>query len=179
MVSEMSPRRLLSCGHVSETRFVSKTSPQPGRDSCSSTELVCPGIESSSSVSCYLYRQDSQTWVVARDKCHELGGYLVAVETTGEMSSLVEVALISDPEFSMIFFWTGLNDRSSEGVYTWETVGGTFSSSDSLCESGEPNPQKADAEDCADLNLYPELTRTLIHDAECSLKQPYICEFQP
>ncbi|XP_071479986.1 snaclec salmorin subunit A-like [Diadema antillarum] len=108
----------LSCAleGVTDPSLLETTSRSRGQ-----TDIVCPG-DASSSDSCYLYRQDQQTWEVARDTCDELGGYLVAIETPSELSTIREGVLPLSYHTNTTFpaVWTGLNDRSSEGVYTWE-----------------------------------------------------------
>ncbi|XP_071501042.1 macrophage mannose receptor 1-like [Diadema antillarum] len=120
---------------------------------CAHPELLCPSPDLSSPDSCYLYRQDSQPWEVARDSCDELGGYLVAIETPSEFSRIVEVLLISNPGSSYFYAWTGLNDRSSEGVYTWERVGGTLPTYSSLWYIDRPDPNNAEIQDCIGARL--------------------------
>ncbi|XP_071479985.1 perlucin-like protein [Diadema antillarum] len=141
---------------------------------CAHPEIVCPGGASSPD-SCYLYRQDRlQTWEVARDRCNELGGYLVVIETPGELSSIREDVLIS--HYGITTFpriWTGLNDRSSEGIYTWERVGGTFPLSSSMWEWGQPWGPSAAEQDCGSYKGYA------LRDDPCSQQMSYICEFGP
>ncbi|XP_072182284.1 CD209 antigen-like protein C [Diadema setosum] len=138
---------------------------------CANPDIVCPG-NASSPDSCYLYRQDQQPWEEARDACDKLGGYLVAIETPSELSSIREDVLISHYGITTIpWIWIGLNDRSTEGVYTWERVGGTLPVSSSMWKSDQPNPDFAGNQDCMSFN------GRVLRDDPCSMKTTYICEF--
>ncbi|XP_072182299.1 perlucin-like protein [Diadema setosum] len=136
--------------------------------------LVCPGFTSSPD-SCYLYRpHDRQPWEGARDRCHELGGYLVAMETPDELSSIREELLISHygiEDFK--FMWTGLNDRMSEGVYTWVEVGGTLAVTSKMWRDGQPWTPPGFDHDCISFRGYT------VEDFSCNASLTYICEFKP
>ncbi|XP_072182318.1 perlucin-like protein [Diadema setosum] len=141
------------------------------RPACMTADIFCPG-HASSPDSCYLYRQDQQPWMVARDTCDNLGGYLVAMETPNELSSIREDVLISYYGITTFpWIWTGLNDRSTEGVYTWERVGGTFPLSSAMWVRGQPYWVSAGSQDCGSFNGY------YVSDSSCSVKLSYICEF--
>ncbi|XP_071510176.1 C-type lectin domain family 3 member A-like [Diadema antillarum] len=138
---------------------------RPGAD------IVCPGDVSSPN-SCYLYRQDRQPWEVARDECVKLGGYLVAIETRSELSSIRQDVLISHYGMRTLpSMWVGLNDRSREGVYTWEGVGGTLPLSSSMWKPGQPYWVSAGKEDCIGFDGYR------LQDGPCRAALRYICEF--
>ncbi|XP_071477749.1 perlucin-like protein [Diadema antillarum] len=136
-------------------------------------DVVCPG-DASSPDSCYLYRQDQQTWEVARDTCDELGGYLVAMGTQSEQSSIRNDVLASHygiTTFSGI--WVGLNDRLSEQFYTWEHVGGTLPHSSGVWGGGPPLRSTGVNQDC--IYLYANG----LSDDYCYRVKPFICEFKP
>ncbi|XP_071497183.1 perlucin-like protein [Diadema antillarum] len=139
---------------------------------CGHPGLVCPGSPSSTD-SCYFFsNQDSQSWEVARDRCDELGGYLVAIETPSELSRIREDVLIS--HYGVTTFqtmWTGLNDRSSEGVYTWERAGGTLPVSSSMWMNGQPWAPSGQDQDCGGFTGYAVL------DNVCNELKQYLCEF--
>ncbi|XP_072182285.1 macrophage mannose receptor 1-like [Diadema setosum] len=135
--------------------------------------VVCPG-DASSPDSCYLYRQDIKTWDVARDTCSDLGGYLVAMETENELSSIRQDVLVS--HYGMATFpsiWIGLNDRSTEGVYTWERVGGTLPLSSPMWRFDQPWDVTAPQQDCVDFDGY------VFRDNACGEQVGYMCEFTP
>ncbi|XP_071506038.1 perlucin-like protein [Diadema antillarum] len=141
---------------------------------CAHPGLVCPGDESSPD-SCYVYRQDLHTWEVARDTCDELGGYLVVIETSDELTSIRDDVLISHYGISITTFrwmWTGLNDRASEGFFTWERAGGTLALSSSMWHPNQPLARTAAEQDCGAFNGYE------LRDDPCSWQTSYICEFR-
>ncbi|XP_071476719.1 lithostathine-1-alpha-like [Diadema antillarum] len=134
-------------------------------------QVACPG-DPSSPDSCYLHHQDQQTWEVARDRCRDLGGYLVAIETQSEMISLVNVLISHYGITPVPRTWTGLNDRSTEGVYTWEHAGGTLPLSSTMWEPGQPWGRSAMGQDCV------AMEGNEIKDSHCSDQYGYICEFR-
>ncbi|XP_071497182.1 CD209 antigen-like [Diadema antillarum] len=134
-------------------------------------DIVCPG-DASSPDSCYLYSQDTQPWEVAQNTCDELGGYLVAIETPAELFSIREDVLISHYGITTFpWIWTGLNDRSTEGDYTWERVGGTLPVSSIMWNRGQPNDNARRNQNCVSFNGFK------LRDDPCSMKTTYICEF--
>ncbi|XP_071489471.1 CD209 antigen-like protein D [Diadema antillarum] len=136
-------------------------------------DIVCPS-DPSSPDSCYIYRQDQQPWEVARDTCDELGGYLVAIETPSELSSIREDVLIAHYGITTFpWIWIGLNDLATEGVYTWERVGSTLSVSSSMWDhdDNQPNPRYAANQDCMTFN------GRVLRDDHCSMVTTYMCEF--
>ncbi|XP_071488964.1 brevican core protein-like [Diadema antillarum] len=138
---------------------------------CAHPDTFCPGGASSPN-SCYLYRQDQQPWEVARDTCYELGGYLVAIETPSELSSIREDVLTAHYEITTFSqMWIGLNDRSTEGVYTWERVGVTLSPASDLWNGGQPNDHSRSNQNCVSFN------GAKFWDNPCTIDFSYICEF--
>ncbi|XP_072182106.1 perlucin-like protein [Diadema setosum] len=120
--------------------------------------------------SCYLYRNDSLSWTAARDSCVQLGGYLVAFQTPEEMTSVLEYLTSMLGSDGANSFWTGLNDCSEEGTFTWTTVGGALPLSSSMWKSGEPN-DSGYAEDCT------QALGNKLNDKSCGALLKYVCEF--
>ncbi|XP_072182105.1 echinoidin-like [Diadema setosum] len=123
------------------------------------------------SESCYLYRYDSLSWTAARDSCVQLGGYLVAIQTPEEMTSVREYLTSTYGSDAAENFWIGLNDRSEEGSFTWTAVGGVLPLASTMWHSGEPNNDGYD-EDCT------EMVGNGFNDLPCRLLLPYICELE-
>ncbi|XP_072171999.1 lactose-binding lectin l-2-like [Diadema setosum] len=129
----------------------------------------CPegwSLRYSESESCYLYQSNAVTWTAARDSCVQLGGYLAAIQTPEEMTSVREYLTSASVNH---FVWTGLNDRDSEGTFTWIGFSGALPLSSSLWSPGEPN-DSYNREDCVvtDGNNF--------YDASCDRSFSYLCE---
>ncbi|XP_071497178.1 macrophage mannose receptor 1-like [Diadema antillarum] len=172
---ECVPNPCLNGGTCSETleEFTCKCqTPYVGKR-CE-VEAVSPGSLSSSD-SCYFFStQDPKPWEKARDSCDELGGYLLALETPSELSTIQNEVFISHYGVqNSAKVWTGLNDLYSEGVYEWTRAGGTLPLSSSMWKAGQPNPNTADIQDCVVLRDYE------LRDTSCSSELSYICEFSP
>ncbi|XP_072162963.1 brevican core protein-like [Diadema setosum] len=137
-------------------------------------DAVYPGSVSSAG-SCYLFSaQDQQTWEVARDRCDELGGHLVTIETSGKLMTIqndILLSLYGVPPTDKV--WTGLSDTSSEGVYEWEGTGETLPISSSLWDPGQPRADTAEEQDCIFLRTYS------LRDTYCYNEFSYLCEFGP
>ncbi|XP_071477879.1 lactose-binding lectin l-2-like [Diadema antillarum] len=123
--------------------------------------------------SCYLYRTDSLSWTAARDSCVQLGGHLAAIQTPEEMTRVWGYLTSMYGTGAARNFWTGLNDRSEEGVFTWTRVGGILPRSSSMWRDGEPNNSKGD-EDC--IGTFGD--GQSLNDYRCDISWPYICELQ-
>ncbi|XP_072182107.1 perlucin-like protein [Diadema setosum] len=134
----------------------------------------CPegwSLRYSESESCYLYQSNAVTWTAARDSCVQLGGYLAAIQTPEEMTSVREYVTSKYGTFVGPWVWIGLNDRDSEGTFTWIDFGGALPLSSSLWNPGEPN--NAYNEDCIVAN------GNALNDAPCGWSYPYLCELYP
>ncbi|XP_071501001.1 C-type lectin BfL-2-like [Diadema antillarum] len=119
--------------------------------------------------SCYLHQSNALTWTAARDSCVQLGGYLAAIQTPEEMTSVREYVTSKYGTFVGPWVWTGLNDRDSERTFTWIDFGGALPLSSSLWNPGEPSNGNNN-EHCVAANGQK------LNDAPCSTSYPYLCE---
>ena len=106
------------------------------------------------------------SWPTARDACRADGYELVTLNDSAENTFVDGVA----DTYTTGKWWTGFNDRASEGSWVW--VSGQASTY-APWAAGEPNNGGGD-EDCGQINrFHPALTW---NDEPCSTPFPYICE---
>ncbi len=106
---------------------------------------------------------ESLNWINAHNKCLASGGNLVTIQSAAENNAVA--ALMPSPST----FWIGLNDRYTEGSYSWTSGEATVYFN---WELGQPN---GGSEDCVGANT----TTGLWHDISCTgvNRTYYICEY--
>ncbi len=122
--------------------------------------------QSLSSESEYRIVTTGMDWSSAQAHCQSLGsGYNLATVNDAEEDS----RLLRDLQaLGLVRTWIGLNDRNSEGTFSW--VGGSSSYTHWL--QGEPNNTNSN-EDCTE--LAPDWGGVW-NDSNCALLRPFICE---
>ena len=114
----------------------------------------------------YQFCTTAASWTTGRDACRADGYELVTINDSAENTWVDGVA----DSYTTGKWWTGFNDRASEGSWVW--VSGQ-SSSYAPWGAGEPN-NGGGSEDCGQINrFHPALTW---NDEPCSTPFPYICE---
>ncbi|WP_437734562.1 C-type lectin domain-containing protein [Sorangium sp. So ce1335] len=113
----------------------------------------------------YLFCDGQESWTDARATCASQGMSLVTLNDAEEEAWVNRLASAHSTQK----WWIGLNDRASEGAFTWD-------SGDAVSYTNwypfEPN--NVGNEDCAQLNrFYPEPGW---NDEPCSLHLRFICE---
>jgi cysteine-rich repeat protein len=137
-----------------------------GCDARCKIEVECPG-ELGPGGACYLFVTTGFSWRDARDNCRGWGGDLVVVDTATEAAWLSLIRGFTGTA------WIGLNDRGSEGNYTWSSGA---SSSYRAWASGEPN-NRFFSEDCVE--QYGQDggdNRARWNDSNCDDRRNAICE---
>ena len=137
-----------------------------GCDARCKLEVECPG-ELGPGGACYLFVTTGFSWRDARDNCRGWGGDLVVVDTATEAAWLSLIRGFTGTA------WIGLNDRGSEGNYTWSSGA---SSSYRAWASGEPN-NRFFSEDCVE--QYGQDggdNRARWNDSNCDDRRNAICE---
>lgn len=137
-----------------------------GCDARCKVEVDCPG-EVGPGGACYLFVTTAFSWRDARDNCRGWGGDLVVVDTATEAAWLSLIRGFTGTA------WIGLNDRGSEGNYTWSSGA---SSGYRAWASGEPN-NRFFSEDCVE--QYGQDggdNRARWNDSNCDDRRNAICE---
>jgi len=137
---------------------------------CAHTILVCDGTPVCTKQSFgghdYLFCDNAQSWDDASVSCEGQGSTLLQLNDATEENWVYHVI----NGISTQKWWMGLNDRASEGTFSWH--GGspvTYSN----FYAGEPNNAGGN-EDCGQLNrFYPA---SGWNDEPCSLHLRYVCE---
>lgn len=62
----------------------------------------------------YALVKDAVTWHVAKQRCEEMGGHLVCMETPAEIQFVTNLCSTSS-----LFTWAGASDEESEGEWKW------------------------------------------------------------
>eukprot|EP00092_Neocalanus_flemingeri_P049722 GFUD01057247.1.p1 GENE.GFUD01057247.1~~GFUD01057247.1.p1 ORF type:complete len:219 (+),score=43.29 GFUD01057247.1:62-718(+) len=68
----------------------------------------------------YVFLGEPLTWHEARDKCKELGGYLVEINSKGENDLLRSTVIDMGWQDLKLDFWLGLNDIEEAGTWVWD-----------------------------------------------------------
>ncbi|TNN53351.1 Macrophage mannose receptor 1 [Liparis tanakae] len=128
-------------------------------------ELRCSGLDwYEFGDFCYKPFEDKQTWQDAQDTCRTLGAELVSVLSGTEQSWLESYLYLATSDV-----WTGLNDLSVSGLFSWsdeEMV--TFTH----WAPGEPNNHDGFTEDCVE--MLHQSGRW--NDVSCTELNTYICK---
>jgi len=137
-------------------------------DDVADDSSVCPcDVEyySSDYLNPYMFCSSAQAWTTAQSECDSYGYHMLTIDDATEDSWVDTTA----DSYSTSKWWFGLNDRDSEGTFTWEDGS---SSTYTNWRSGEPNDSNSN-EDCAQLNRWTDGTW---NDEPCSSSFYYICE---
>ena len=113
----------------------------------------------------YLFCTTAASWTAGRNTCLNVNYDLAAIGSASEDSWLNSTA----DTYSTQKWWTGFNDRASEGTWEWSN-GETVSYTN--WNSGEPNNSGGN-EDCGQLNRF---SGTTWNDEPCGASFRYICE---
>ncbi|XP_052084536.1 low affinity immunoglobulin epsilon Fc receptor-like [Mytilus californianus] len=118
---------------------------------------------------CYMFRYDRLTWKQAKHECENYKAYLVKIETSTENRWISHEITVS-ARSSHDQIWTGLNDLSREGHFTWVLDHSSVGFSN--WNTGEPDDGSR-GEDCGSIHTNG---RSTWNDAPCAYKTGYICE---
>jgi hypothetical protein len=102
----------------------------------------------------YALISDKATWHVAKRRCEEMGGHLVAIETAMEEQFVKQLC-------GQVTAWVGASDEDEEGIWKWVTG-----------ERIELRIQSDNPEDNS-LALYKQVW----HDVTPGTRYAYICEW--
>ncbi|MGE0546563.1 MAG: lectin-like protein [Kofleriaceae bacterium] len=121
----------------------------------------------------YLFCNVAMTWVGADDLCAMHSYDLVQIDSAAENTY---VRATADTLIGAQTLFIGANDRTTEGLWEWDnetafwsngvTIPGKFA----LWDTGEPNGQIDDGEDCGNLK-----TNGSWNDDACSTMRPFVC----
>ncbi|KAF7670458.1 hypothetical protein LDENG_00124850 [Lucifuga dentata] len=113
---------------------------------------------------CYFFSTDTKTWMEAHVYCLSQNSDLTSIRDIHERLWLTT-------QIGTEIFWTGLNDRITEGVYEWSD-GSPFIEYLSYWNEGQPDNWN-DNEDCGQV-LGSHYGRW--NDENCDVKRKYICK---
>uniref|UniRef100_A0A671XI36 C-type lectin domain-containing protein n=2 Tax=Sparus aurata TaxID=8175 RepID=A0A671XI36_SPAAU len=130
---------------------------------------------------CYYFSTDQLTWEQAREKCQQIGGALVKIESEDEQSFLMQTLRHKMTE-KEDRFWIGLTDSVTEGTWLWPD-GTPLNKSLTFWRKGEPdnwtevnNTQYVDGEDCVRMGEKCESGLKWWFDEPCTAPHKCICE---
>jgi cysteine-rich repeat protein len=112
---------------------------------------------------CLVFRNNNDDWVAHRDACTGIGGALVTIDNAIENVWLRYLSTIPND------FWIGLNDRTTENTFVWQS-GSTAAYRN--WSAGEPNDFGVGAEDCAAYVIGDGLW----NDIDCGSNVRALCE---
>lgn len=115
---------------------------------------------------CYLQEYIPREWAQAEERCEELGGHLVAIDSAKELEHLADW-IISD-------VWIGGTDAKHEGKFYW-TNGQPWSFAS--WKDGAPSDPNGNR-DCVMLAT-PNGSFPVYTCRSCTDEHPYICESSP
>jgi hypothetical protein len=124
----------------------------------------CVEVEGPHPGSTWVLCHAPRTWEGAHEDCLSRGGELVTIDGEETQVALVRRAL----SHQWRSWWLGLNDRDTEGSFTWsDRTSSTFGH----WNDGEPNDY-AGREDCVELTPWGG---GLWNDLPCDRELPYVC----
>jgi large repetitive protein len=138
-------------------------------DGTADSTAVCPcpvEYRSGDLTNPYMFCTSSGSWVSAHATCNTYGYELVTITSAAENAWVDTTA----DTYSTGKWWTGLNDRASEGTFVWASG---ESVSYTNWHAGEPN-DSGTSEDCVQLNRFHP-TQTW-NDEPCGRGFAYVCE---
>ncbi|XP_026880092.2 macrophage mannose receptor 1 [Electrophorus electricus] len=128
-------------------------------------ELRCPSDDwHEFSEFCYKPYEQKRTWYEARASCRRLGAELVSIMSLTEQSWLESYLYLANSDV-----WTGLNDLTVSGYYTWSD---NHEAKFTYWAPGEPNNHLGFNEDCVE--MYQQTGRW--NDVTCTELNTYICK---
>jgi Lectin C-type domain len=115
---------------------------------------------------CYLQESKPREWAVAEQRCVDIGGHLVAIDSVDELERLAKRV---DPDV-----WIGGTDATTEGEFVWTNGQPWLFAS---WKNGLPTDANGDR-DCVTLDTSGG--DFLVFDARpCTEKRAYVCERSP
>ncbi|XP_056117669.1 C-type lectin domain family 4 member E-like isoform X1 [Rhinichthys klamathensis goyatoka] len=120
----------------------------------------------------YVFSNDTMDWDSSRERCQDLGGDLVIINSSEEQEFLAQQTVSSN---ALVLHWIGLTDRHTEGTWLW--VDNTPLNSNLSWWIFPPDDHDTHdplGEDCAVLNGY--LRGEKWGDISCLKKERSICE---
>eukprot|EP00092_Neocalanus_flemingeri_P054627 GFUD01064359.1.p1 GENE.GFUD01064359.1~~GFUD01064359.1.p1 ORF type:complete len:250 (+),score=57.08 GFUD01064359.1:81-830(+) len=117
----------------------------------------------------YAFLGEPRTWYEARDKCKEIGGYLLEINSQEEQDLIEKTTKALGWAELKLHIWLGLNDKEREGTFVWEHSQQGVSDGLTNWEAGQPN-NYGDNEDCCYTGFKGTISGKW-HDAPCDFKQ--------
>ncbi|XP_039542025.1 C-type lectin domain family 4 member E-like [Pimephales promelas] len=120
----------------------------------------------------YVFSNDTMDWDNSRERCQDLGGDLVIINSSEEQEFLAPQSVSSN---ALVLHWIGLTDRQTEGTWLW--VDNTPLNSNLswwIFPTDDHDAHDPLGEDCAVLNGY--LRGEKWGDISCLKKERSICE---
>ena len=117
---------------------------------------------------------EQKTWTEGQDFCKSIGSNLATVTTKGQLEMVVSVNEV----YSITKAWIGLNDRDSEGNFSWIDGSSCDYTNTGLCiddphfAKGEPHPYGV-SENCVQLNTF--LEGGSFNDVDCNNRLSFLC----
>ncbi|XP_064602768.1 macrophage mannose receptor 1-like [Liolophura sinensis] len=136
----------------------------------------CPSTWIDQDAACYFFQpgnseNTSLTWYEARDRCRDLAlpanGFLVALSSRTEQEFVIQNVMGFGPDATA--FWTGLNDRFDEGLWTYDTDFNNPPDMSLIQWNTEPNGGQ-------DANCAVIMSGARYDDQDCNIKHNFICE---
>ncbi|KAK9977918.1 hypothetical protein ABG768_019698 [Culter alburnus] len=120
----------------------------------------------------YVFSNNTKDWNSSRERCQDLGGDLVIINSIEEQEFLAQQIVTSN---ALVLHWIGLTDRQTEGTWLW--VDNTPLNNNLSWWIFPPDDHDTSdplGEDCAVLNGY--LRGEKWGDISCLKKERSICE---
>eukprot|EP00092_Neocalanus_flemingeri_P081679 GFUD01102073.1.p1 GENE.GFUD01102073.1~~GFUD01102073.1.p1 ORF type:complete len:277 (+),score=66.81 GFUD01102073.1:57-887(+) len=95
----------------------------------------------------YAFLGEPRTWYEAREKCKEIGGYLVEINSQEEQDLIVSTSQALGWDGLKLTIWLVLNDIKTEGKWVWDHSQKRVNDGYTNWHVGEPN--NSGNEDCA------------------------------
>ncbi|XP_067285072.1 C-type lectin domain family 4 member E-like [Pseudorasbora parva] len=120
----------------------------------------------------YLFLNNTKDWFSSRERCQDLGGDLVIINSIEEQEFLAQQIVSSD---ALVLHWIGLTDRQTEGTWLWvDNTPLNINLSWWVFPPDDYDVHDPSGEDCAVLNGY--LRGEKWGDISCLKKERSICE---
>lgn len=134
------------------------------------------GWKKSGNIFYKLETNDRASYAVAKARCQGNGGRLAAkiLRDPAAVKEMIKGRIVNSDVLGS-YFWVGLNDLNTEGVWKWIDGGATYNVTTAWWP-GEPN-QMGGNEDCGNI-IGITTSKVLINDAPCSWRYSYMCEVE-